>query len=78
MPAGGYKSVMSSMFCCNRHNPECTARKRKGDDTATRPMWGAAAVKIYSGGKRQKTKKVECLWWKITLVRDGSRAKGMG
>ena len=39
-PAGGYKSVMSSMFCCNRHNLESTARKVQDDETAIRPHVG--------------------------------------
>lgn len=32
-----YTSVqgMSRMSCCNRHNPECTAREPRGDNTAT-------------------------------------------
>ena len=57
---------------------ECTARKGKSDDTAARPMRGAAAVEIYIRGKRQKTGKVECLWQKLTPAKDGSRAKGTG
>ena len=57
---------------------ECTARKCKDDNTAIRPMRGAAAVEIYWSGKRQKTAKVECFQQKITLAGNGSRAKGMG
>jgi hypothetical protein len=41
-------------------------------------MWGTAAVEICSGGKRQKTNKVEYLWQKFTPARDGSRAIGTG
>jgi hypothetical protein len=41
-------------------------------------MWSAAAVQTFFRGKRQKTVKVECFQQKITLVGNGSRAKGMG
>ena len=41
-------------------------------------MWGAVAVEICLGGKRQKTGMVECHWQSITLASDGSRVKGTG
>ena len=67
---------MSSMSCCNRPCPECTARKVEGDDTATSPVRGTAAVDVFVRGKRQKAIKAECPWQNITQAKDGSRARG--
>ena len=58
--------------------PESTVRNRKDDNTAIRPMWGAAAVEILRCGKRQKTCKVECFQQKITLAGNVSRVIGTG
>lgn len=74
--AGGYKSVMSSMSCCNRHSPECTARKVEGDYTATSPVKGTVAAEVFARGKRQKAIEAECPWQNITQAKDGSRARG--
>ena len=54
------------------------ARKRWDDNTAILPMWGAVAVEICLGGKRQKTGMVECHWQSITQASDGSRVRGTG
>ena len=69
---------MPSIFVAIDKCPECTARKRRDDNTAILPVWGAAAVEICLGGKRQKTGKVKCHWQSITLASDGSRVKGTG